>query len=87
MFIVGGIVFVPSLLIIVRNNTIQKIAKFVLWMYSICLAFLELFTIFDSIPYGWLGIILAGIMIVNITLLILEYFHDIPPFSNLKIMQ
>lgn len=87
MLIVGGIVFVPSLLIIIRNNTIQKIAKFVLWIYSICLAFLELFTIFDPIPYGWLGIILAGIMIVNIALLILEYFHDIPPFSNLKIMQ
>ncbi len=87
MLIVGGIVFVPSLLIIIRNNTIQKIAKFVLWIYSICLAFLELFTIFDPIPYGWLGIILAGIMVVNIALLILEYFHDIPPFSNLKIMQ
>ena len=70
MLVTGSILLPASLLIVVKNRIIRNIAYFLLWVYSISLAFVGTCLILVASPEPMLALVLTFIMIVNIVLLI-----------------
>ena len=76
MLVTGSILLLASLLIVVKNRIIRNIAYFLLWVYSISLAFVVALLIQVASPTPMLALVLTFIMIVNIVLLFLEWYHS-----------
>ena len=70
MLVTGSILLPVSLLIVVKNRIIRNIAYFLLWVYSISLAFVGTCLILVASPNRMFALVLTFIMIVNIVLLI-----------------
>ena len=76
MFALGCLILLSSISIIVNNNLVRKIAICFLWVYSICFAFFGTLGILVASPKPMLALVLTFIMIVNIVLLFLEWYHS-----------
>ena len=70
MLVTGSILLLASLLIVVKNRIIRNIAYFLLWVYSISLAFVGTCLILVASPKRMFALVLTFIMIVNFVLLI-----------------
>lgn len=76
MFALGCLILLSSISIIVNNNLVRKIAICFLWVYSICFAFFGTLGNLVASPKPMLALVLTFIMIVNIVLLFLEWYHS-----------
>ena len=76
VFALGCLILLSSISIIVNNNLVRKIAICFLWVYSICFAFFGTLGILVASPKPMLALVLTFIMIVNIVLLFLEWYHS-----------
>ena len=72
MLVTGSILLPVSLLIVVKNRIIRNIAYFLLWVYSISLAFVVALLIQVASPTPMLALVLTFIMIVNIVVLLIR---------------
>ena len=70
----GCIILLASIFIIVNNNIIKKIATCLLWVYSIAFAIIGTLGNLVASPKPMLALVSTVIMIVNIALLIVNYF-------------
>ena len=76
MLVVGCVLLLSSLLIVIQNNIIRRIATIILWIYSVpfdlmCYFFLTLAGTRDIFV-----LVLTTIYIVNIVLLILKHYYS-----------
>ena len=76
MFALGCLILLSSISIIVNNNLVRKISICFLWVYSICFAFFGTLGNLVASPKPMLALVLTFIMIVNIVLLFLEWYHS-----------
>jgi hypothetical protein len=74
MLALGCIILLASIFIIVNNNIIKKIATCLLWVYSIAFAIIGTLGNLVASPKPMLALVSTVIMIVNIALLIVNYF-------------
>ena len=76
MFALGCLILLSSISVIVNNNLVRKISICFLWVYSICFAFFGTLGNLVASPKPMLALVLTFIMIVNIVLLFLEWYHS-----------
>ena len=76
MYELGCLILLSSISIIVNNNLVRKIAICFLWVYSISFAFFGTLGNLVASPKLMLALVLTFIMIVNIVLLFLKWYHS-----------
>lgn len=80
----GCIILLSSLLIAVNNKIIRKIAKSLLWVYSIALATFGTLVVMVARPKPMLAMICLTIEAVNLILLATSFFRSYFEFDAQK---